>query len=328
MNKNILITGGAGYIGSHAAKVFLKKGYNVTIVDNLSTGFREAIPVGSDFFLADIRDVKKMTEILIQKEITGIVHFAAKIIVEESLSDPLSYFDNNTVGVIRLLEAMKNASVKKIIFSSTAAVYGEAKTTLISEDSPMGPLSPYGSSKYFSECILRDSDAAYGIKSVILRYFNVAGASIDGSNGQRSKNASHLIKLACETALGLRPELKITGVDYKTKDGTGIRDYIHVEDLADIHVESYAYLEQGGKSETFNCGYGQGYSVREVVKAMQEVSGVNFKTVDAPKRASDATSLVSQTKKLSEILGWTPRFNDLNLICHTAYLWESFLQKK
>jgi UDP-glucose 4-epimerase len=325
MKKNILITGGAGYIGSHAARAFLNKGYNVTIVDNLSTGFTEAIPHGCDFVEADVRDIKKITEILIQKEITGVVHFAAKIIVPESLSDPLCYYDNNTVGVIRILEAMKNASVKKIIFSSTAAVYGDAKAQLIKEETPLAPISPYGCSKYFSECILRDSGAAYGIKSVILRYFNVAGASIDGTNGQRSKNASHLIKLASETALGLRSELKITGVDYKTKDGTGIRDYIHVEDLVDIHVEAYAYLEKGGESETFNCGYGQGYSVREVVSAIQEVSGVNFKTIEAPRRPGDVESLVSQTHKLNEILLWKPRFNDLKLICHTAFIWESFL---
>jgi UDP-glucose 4-epimerase len=322
MKKNILITGGAGYIGSHTAQAFLDKGYNVTIFDNLSTGFMEAIPNGAEFIKGDIHDVTLLTNTMTKNKIDGVIHFAAKIVVPESLAEPLDYYNNNTVGVIQVLEACRKANVAKIVFSSTAAVYGNASDELVKENTPVEAINPYGSSKYFSECIIRDSEAAYGIKHVILRYFNVAGAAVSGKNGQRSKNATHLIKLAAETALNIRTQLSITGTDYKTPDGTGVRDYIHVEDLAEIHTLAFDHLDRGLESQTFNCGYGRGYSVRDVINTIKKVSGNDFKVIEAPRRPGDAASLVADNSKVKAILKWQPLKDDLELICRTAYEWE------
>lgn len=322
MKKNILITGGAGYIGSHTAKAFIDKGYDVTILDNLSTGFTEAIPEGADFIQGDVEDVALLTYLMLKNKIEGVIHFAAKIVVPESLAEPLDYYTNNTVGVIQVLEACRKANVSKIVFSSTAAVYGNAEVELVKEDTPVSPINPYGSSKYFSECIIRDSEPAYGIKHVILRYFNVAGAAVDGKNGQRSKNATHLIKLASEAALNIKSQLNITGTDYPTPDGTGVRDYIHVEDLAEIHTLAFMHLENGGPSETFNCGYGKGYSVKDVIETMKRISKNDFPAIEAPRRPGDAATLVADNKKVKSILKWEPKRADLELICKTAYEWE------
>lgn len=327
MTKNILITGGAGYIGSHTAQVFIDNGYNVTIVDDLSTGFIEAIPSNAKFVKADIHDIALMTHIMKEDQIDALIHFAAKIIVPESISKPLEYYNNNTVGVLQVLHACRSANVQKIVFSSTAAVYGNASDNLINEGFPIHAINPYGHSKYFSECIIKDSDTAYGIHNVILRYFNVAGAATKGNNGQRSKVASHLIKLASEAALGVRSHLNITGTDYKTPDGTGIRDYIHVEDLAEIHLLAFQYLDAGGTSDTFNCGYGKGYSVREVVNTMKKISGMDFPVIDAPRRPGDAAYLVADNKKIRSILKWSPKRGDLELICKTAFEWEKTWRK-
>lgn len=322
MKKNILITGGAGYIGSHTAQAFIDKGYKVTIFDNLSTGFMEAIPSGAEFVKGDIHDIPLLTHTMQTNKIDGVIHFAAKIVVPESLAEPLDYYHNNTVGVIQVLEACRKANISKIVFSSTAAVYGNASDALVSEKTKVDAINPYGASKYFSECIIRDSEAAYGIKHVILRYFNVAGAAVNGKNGQRSKNATHLIKLAVETALNIRSQLSITGTDYNTPDGTGVRDYIHVEDLADIHTLAFDHLDRGMDSQTLNCGYGRGYSVKDVITTLKKVSGKDFKVVEGPRRPGDAASLVADNAKVISVLKWQPKRNDLELICRTAYEWE------
>jgi UDP-glucose 4-epimerase len=325
MTKNILITGGAGYIGSHTAQAFIDQGYKVVILDNLSTGFLEAVPKEAHFIQGDIHDVEKVTEILIKDKIDGVIHFAAKIIVPESIAHPIDYYANNTVGVLNMVEACKRAGVLKFVFSSTAAVYGDTHESFVKESTQSAPMNPYGSSKLFSESIIKDAEIPYKIRSVILRYFNVAGAASNNSNGQRSKNATHLIKLACEAALGKRSSLNVTGIDYNTKDGTGVRDYIHVEDLADIHVLAFNYLDAGGKSELLNCGYGVGHSVRDVIDAVSEVSGKKLNTIDSQRRPGDAAMLVADNEKIKRVLKWNPKRASLLYICRTAYLWESRL---
>lgn len=328
MLQNILITGGAGYIGSHTAKAFLDKGYGVVVVDDLSAGYLEAVPEGAGFVKADVHDVGEMVDIIMKNEIEGVVHFAAKIIVPESVEEPLEYYMNNTGGVMSILQACKLTGINKFVFSSTAAVYGDAESDLITEDFPIKAINPYGNSKYFSECIIRDCGKAFDLKSVILRYFNVAGAAHDIKNGQRSRISTHLIKLAAEAAMGVTSSLKITGTDFPTKDGTGIRDYIHVEDLADLHTLAFEYLDNDGSSDIFNCGYGHGYSVREVVDTMKKVSGINFKTVETERRPGDAATLVAGNEKIKKAFHWTPKKNDLELICRSAFEWEAVWQKR
>jgi len=328
MLKNILITGGAGYIGSHTARAFLDKGYGVIVVDDLSSGYLEAVPEGAGFVRANIHNVPEIIDIIRRNDIEGVIHFAAKIIVPESIAQPLDYYSNNTGGVLSMLHACKATGIDKFVFSSTAAVYGDAGSELITEDFPIGPINPYGCSKYFSEQIIRDCGKAYGINNVILRYFNVAGAAHDISNGQRSKVSTHLIKLASETALGINPHLKMTGTDFETKDGTGVRDYIHVEDLADLHTLAFEYLENDGPSDIFNCGYGHGYSVREVIDTMKKVSGVDFKVIESERRPGDAATLVASNEKIKKTFKWTPKRNDLDLICRSAFQWESVWQKR
>jgi UDP-glucose 4-epimerase len=258
-------------------------------------------------------------------KIDGIIHFAAKIVVPESISYPLEYYHNNTMGVISILTAAKKSNVKNLVFSSTAAVYGNDHKDLISETALTNPINPYGKSKLFSEQIIRDSEIEFGLRSVIFRYFNVAGASVDSKYGQCSKNATHLIKIASEAASFKRESMNITGTDYNTPDGTGVRDYIHVSDLAHAHVLGMKYLFDGGKSEIFNCGYGKGSSVKEVVSAVKKVSGVDFKVLLTERRPGDADSLVSNPSKLKNMLQWEPKYNDLEFICKTAFLFEKNL---
>ncbi len=320
--KNILVTGGAGYIGSHTTDALIKNCFNVIILDDFSTGFKELIHPGATLYQGSVLDVENTADILKKENIDGIIHLAAKIIVPESITHPLDYYTNNTVGVISVLRACKISSVKKFVFSSTAVVYGNDNHGLISETDKTSSVSPYGFSKLMSEQIIKDVELEFGLKHVILRYFNVAGASESLKYGQLSKNASHLIKIGSATACGKRPEMLITGTDYNTPDGTGIRDYIHVEDLADVHVLAMKYLLDGGKSDTFNCGYGHGSSVREVINTIKKVSGVNFKVTEGPRREGDAASLVSDNSKIKKILGWIPKRDNLELICKSAYEWE------
>lgn len=271
-----------------------------------------------------LNETQKIAEIMKSENISGVIHFAAKIIVPDSIIHSLDYYENNTHGVISTLKACQLANVKNFVFSSTAAVYGNASSDLISEQTPTLPINPYGFSKLFSEQIIRDTELEFGLKSVIFRYFNVAGASESQQFGQRSKKATHLIKIASEAACGKRSNMSITGTDYSTKDGTGIRDYIHVQDLADAHVLAIKHLLNDGKSELFNCGYGHGYSVREVINCMKKLT-YNFEVFEAPRREGDAASLVADSKRLRQLLNWNPKRDDLELICKSAYLFEKSL---
>lgn len=319
----VLITGGAGYIGSHTAQKFLDAGYDVVIFDNLTTGFRQAVPAKASFVQGDVRNQEHLTQVIRDHKIESVVHFAAKLIVPESIEKPLDYYENNTAGVMSLARACIATNVDKVVFSSTAAVYGDANVEgLVTEESVTRPLNPYGTSKLMSEQILRDCEGPHRLRSVCLRYFNVAGAALDGSNGQRTKNATHLIKVASEAACGARESVGIFGTDYPTPDGTGVRDYIHVEDLADLHVLAIRYLEKGLTSEIFNCGYGHGFSVRQVIDQVKNVSGVNFKVTEQKRREGDAAQLVADSSKVRKAFGWEPKRADLNLICRTAYEWE------
>ena len=319
---NVLITGGAGYIGSHTANLLAEKGYRVTVVDDLSTGFRESLSSDIEFHLGSILDRAFINQIFKKKKYDAVIHFAAKLIVSESILDPQSYYINNLLGSLNIFGECISHKVPKIIFSSTAAVYGESSSKPVSENDKCAPINPYGQSKLAVENMLQDFGHAHDLSYVILRYFNVAGGSLDLSNGLKTRNATHLMKVAAEAASGKRDNVDICGVDYPTKDGTCIRDYIHVLDLAEAHVSALEYLKNGGNSEIFNCGYGSGYSVLEVLNAMKKESGVNFKTHEAKKRVGDPAIVVSDNKKILEKLNWKPQLNNLNLICKNAYDWE------
>jgi UDP-glucose 4-epimerase len=325
MNKNILVTGGAGYIGSNTVKALVEKGFNIIVVDDLSTGYRELIHPSAKFYQNCILDTKQLSKILVDERISGIIHFAAKIIVPESITHSLAYYRNNTQGVLSILEAAKASNVKNFVFSSTAAVYGDSKSNLVSEYHPTQPLNPYGHSKLMSEQVIKDAEIEFGLRYVILRYFNVAGASECLTYGQLSKNASHLIKIASETACGKRNSMNITGTNYNTPDGTGVRDYIHVEDLADIHVLSMKYLQEGKESTILNCGYGKGFSVKEVIQTIKKVSGKDFLVSNAPRRLGDSESLVADITKIQKALNWSPKKASLELICKSSYEWEKKL---
>lgn len=320
----VLVTGGAGYIGSHTVTALLKMNYQVVVVDNLSTGFRESFPAAVEFELGDIRDSQFLVSVIRKHKITSIIHFAAKLVVPESVVKPIEYYENNTAGVLSVVRACEETSTQNIIFSSTAAVYGDANSDVqfVDEKAKISPLNPYGWSKYMSEQIIRDCEKAFGLKSVILRYFNVAGAAVDGSNGQKTKNATHLIKVASEVAVGKKSQISIFGTDYSTPDGTGVRDYIHVEDLAELHVLALKYLIDGHASDIFNCGYGQGYSVKQVINAVEKVSDKKIKSVYEPRRRGDASSLIANCNKIKEKFNWKPLNNDIEVICKSAYQWE------
>lgn len=325
MKTKLLVTGGAGYIGSNATFKLIESGFDVVIVDDLSTGFEKLIHPQAKFYQASVLNTQMMADILIKENISGVMHFAAKIVVPESVTQPIAYYKNNTMGVLSMLEACKQANVKNFVFSSTAAVYGNSSSELITEMTPVAPMNPYAFSKLFSEQMIKDSESEFGLRSVIFRYFNVAGASESLKLGQLTKKATHLIKIASEAACGKRDSLSITGTDYKTADGTGVRDYIHVEDLVDIHVLAMKYLLSGGQSELFNCGYGHGASVREVLETIRKVSGVNFKTIESARRPGDVAQLIADSSKVRRILGWSPKRDDLELICRSAYLLEKSL---
>jgi UDP-glucose 4-epimerase len=319
----VLVTGGAGYIGSHTVGRLLASGFEVVVYDNLTTGFKVAVPEGVELVVGDIRDQALLTQVMKDHKVGAVIHFAAMLNVAESLTIPLDYYDNNTAGVLSLARACVAAGISKVVFSSTAAVYGDVEGDgLLTEDIPKAPINPYGHSKLMSEQILQDFEKAYGLKSIRLRYFNVAGAADNGLNGQRTKKAFHLIHLASQTAAGIRSEMKIFGTDYPTQDGTCIRDYIHVEDLADVHVLALKHLLSGGTSDVFNCGYGEGFSIFQVLSTVKKVSGVNFPVEEVGRRAGDPAKLVADSTKLQSKLGWVPKRNDIDLICKSSCEWE------
>ncbi len=321
----LLITGGAGYIGSHMMWAALDAGRSVVVLDNLSTGRRDAVADAATFIEGDVGDAALLDRIFNDHDIDAILHFAGSIIVPESVENPLLYYRNNTGNSRTLIEAAVRRAVPHFIFSSTAAVYGDPEVIPVAEDAPLGPLSPYGTSKLMTELMLQDTSAAHPLRFAALRYFNVAGADPDGRAGQATPNATHLIKVACQAALGQRDHLAVFGDDYDTPDGTGVRDYIHVSDLADAHMAALAYLEAGGASDVFNCGYGTGYSVMEVIAAVKDVSGVDFPVKVMPRRAGDSPKVVAKVDKLHAHMDWTPRHADLRHIIRTALAFEQQL---
>ncbi len=316
----ILVTGGAGYIGSHVVKHLGQSGYEVIVVDNLSNGFKEAVKFG-EFIEGDIGDDSVLDEAF-KNEIEGVLHFAGSVVVPESVENPLKYYENNTVNSFKLMKKCAEENVKAFIFSSTAGVYGSTDKNIVSEIDPVSPINPYASSKLMSEDMLRDISRASDLRHVVFRYFNVAGAGSCGELGLRGRNATHLMKVCAEAAIKKREYLSIFGTDYDTPDGTGVRDYIHVEDLADIHVLGLKYLLAGGKSELFNCGYSQGFSVKEVIKEFKNVSQNDFLVKEAPRRPGDVGCLIAESSKLKDAFNWKPRFTDISLIVRSAYEWE------
>lgn len=320
-NDTLLVTGGAGYIGSHVVKQLGRAGRKVVVLDNLSTGFRQAVRHGT-LVVGDTGDMTLVRDLLHRHRIGAVLHFAAHIVVPESVSDPLKYYRNNTCNTRNLLECCAATGVSHFIFSSTAAVYGIPENTFISEDAPAAPINPYGMSKLMSEWMLRDLAAASSLRYVILRYFNVAGADPEGEIGQATPDATHLIKVACETVTGRRAGVEIFGTDYPTPDGTCIRDYIHVDDLAAAHLRALEYLEGGGESTILNCGYGHGYSVRQVLDTVQRVSGRSLDIRETGRRPGDPPALTADSRRIRETLGWRPRHDDLEFIVRTALEWE------
>jgi UDP-glucose 4-epimerase len=318
----ILVTGGAGYIGSHMVHALIEGGEEVVVLDNLSTGFRWAVPAAAPLVTGSSGDEALVAEVIAEHGVTAIIHFAASLVVPESVSDPLGYYRNNTVNSRALIECAIKGGVRQFIFSSTAAVYGNPATVPVGEDDPTTPMSPYGSSKLMSEIMLRDAAAAHGLDYVILRYFNVAGADPTMRSGQSTRGATHLIKVAVETALGKRPAMEVYGTDYATPDGTCIRDYIHVADLVLAHCDALAYLRGGGAPVTLNCGYGHGFSVLELIETVKRVSGVDFKVTHAARRPGDPARIVAKSDRARQLIGWQPQFDDLATIVGHALAWE------
>lgn len=326
---SILVTGGAGYIGSHAVLALRDKGWPVVVVDNLSTGFRWAIPEDVPFVEADIGDGSAMDALLSAHNIGAIVHFAGSIIVPESVEQPLKYYKNNTANTRTLLECAVNGGVSHFLFSSTAATYGIPQSVPISEDAPKAPINPYGMSKLMSEFMLADVARAHPLNFCALRYFNVAGADPQGRSGQSTAGATHLIKVAVEAALGKRDHVSVYGTDYATPDGTGVRDYIHVADLAEAHVLALeALMANPQQSLVLNCGYGRGFSVNEVLDAVDRVSGVTLKRHVEARRPGDPDALVADNRQILELLPWQPRYQDLETIVAHALAWERQLHQR
>ena len=323
----ILVTGGAGYIGSHVVLQLLQAGEQVVVLDNLSTGFRDAVS-GCELIVGEVGDFALVHGLLAGRGIDTVLHFAARTIVPESVADPLRYYGSNTCATRALLAACQRAAVKHLVFSSTAAVYGIPQGGRCSEDSATAPINPYGTSKLMSEWMLRDLAAATALRYVALRYFNVAGCDRQGRIGQSTEKATLLVKVAAEAALGRRAQLAIFGTDYPTPDGTGVRDYIHVEDLARAHLDALRHLRDGGTSGTFNVGYGHGYSVREVIDAMARAHGAPIPVSEQPRRAGDPPELVAECARIRQVLGWRPQLDDLDLICQTSLDWERRLHAR
>jgi UDP-glucose 4-epimerase len=323
----ILVTGGAGYIGSHVVRQLGERNEAVVVLDNLSSGFRPAV-VHGELVVGDTGDRELVGRLLRERRIDTVMHFAAHTIVPESVTNPLKYYGNNTCSTRSLLQSCQEAGVKHFVFSSTAAVYGIPAGGTAAEDSPTAPINPYGMSKLMSEWMLRDVAAATALRYVVLRYFNVAGSDPGGRIGQSTINGTLLTKVACEVAVGKRPHVSIFGTDYPTQDGTGVRDYIHVEDLADAHLKALDYLQQGGASATLNCGYGHGYSVREVLATVERLNGRPLPTIEEPRRAGDPPSLVARAERIRQVLSWSPRHDNLDAIVRSQLEWERRLQRE
>jgi UDP-glucose 4-epimerase len=322
---SILVTGGAGYIGSHMTLELVDRGDKVVVLDNLATGVRGLVSEAATFIQGDIRDAKLVRDVIAQHEVEAVIHFAGSVVVPDSVEDPLSYYANNTAASRDLIESCVASGVKQFIFSSTAAVYGVTDEASLAEDAVKDPASPYGRSKLMTEWMLEDTAQATDLRYVALRYFNVAGADPKGRSGQSTPRATHLIKRACQAALGRVPYLGIFGTDYPTPDGTGIRDYIHVADLIGAHALALQHLRGGGASNLFNCGYGHGFSVREVAAAVERVTGHALPVKELPRRAGDPPMIVSNPAKLKAKLGWAPKHDALDEIVASAFAWESRL---
>ena len=324
---SVLVTGGAGYIGSHTVLQLVARGERVVVLDDLSTGFRQAVR-DVPLIVGNVGDRRLVDGLLAEHRVDTIIHFAAHTIVPESVSNPLKYYGNNTCATRSLLEAASAAGVKHFVFSSTAAVYGIPTSGVASEDMPTAPINAYGTSKLMSEWMLRDLCAASTMKHVALRYFNVAGSDPEGRIGQSTLKATLLVKVACEAVVGKRPHLSVYGTDYPTPDGTGVRDYIHVADLATAHLNALDYLRAGGDSLTANVGYGHGYSVREVLSSVEKIAGVRLTVREEPRRAGDPPSLVARCDRVRNVLKWQPRLDDIDTIVRTSLEWEKRLQRE
>ena len=326
-SSSVLVTGGAGYIGSHTVLQLVARGERVVVLDDLSTGFRQAVR-DVPLVVGNVGNRKLVDQLLAEHQVDTIIHFAAHTIVPESVADPLKYYCNNTAATRSLLEAASLAGVKHFVFSSTAAVYGIPAAGVASEESPTAPINPYGTSKLMSEWMLRDLCAVTALRSVVLRYFNVAGSDTQGRIGQSTRKATLLVKAAVEAAVGNRTHLSVFGTDYPTPDGTGVRDYIHVEDLASAHLKALDYLRAGGRSLIANCGYGHGYSVREVLSSVEKIAGVKLDIREEPRRAGDPPALIAKADKARNVLGWTPQLDDIDVIVRTSLDWEKRLQRE
>lgn len=324
MGSSILVTGGAGYIGSHVVQQLGDAGERVVVLDNLCTGFASSVLHG-ELIVGDTGDRELVSKILAERDVDTIMHFAAHTVVPESVQDPLKYYGNNTCSSRALLECATRAGVEHFIFSSTAAVYGTPEGGIASEETPTVPINPYGTSKLMTEWMLRDVSAATQMSYVALRYFNVAGADPEGRIGQSTPNATLLTKVACEAAVGKRDKVFIFGTDYDTPDGTGVRDYIHVADLSRAHIDALGYLRDGGASTTLNCGYGHGYSVRELIEAVGNANGAALNVEEAPRRPGDSGMLIAASDRIRQVLGWTPWYDDLAVIAESALAWERSL---
>mgnify|MGYP001263646963 CR=1 FL=1 len=324
---SVLVTGGAGFIGSHMVHELVDAGEDVVVLDSLTTGFRWAVAEQARLVVGDAGDQALVRALIRKHDVRSIIHFAGSIVVPESVADPLGYYHNNTVKSRSLIEAAVRGGVKTFIFSSTAAVYGDPEVVPVSEDARLQPLSPYGTSKLMTELMLADTARAHDLRYVALRYFNVAGADPRGRTGQSTPRATHLIKVACESAVGKRAGMEVFGTDYATRDGTCIRDYIHVTDLARAHSAALDYLRRGGDSRVLNCGYGRGFTVLEVIAAVKKASGVDFAVKMSPRRPGDSEQVVAKADRIRETLGWQPRLENLETIVTQALAWEKRLER-
>jgi len=323
---SVLVTGGAGYIGSHMALELLGADEAVVVLDNLSTGLAWAVPKSATLVVGDVGDQPLVQRVVESHGVTSIIHFAGSIVVPDSVADPLGYYLNNTVKSRALIEVAVKSGIHHFIFSSTAAVYGMTGDTPVTEDAPLAPMSPYGSSKRMTEIMLADTARAHDLRYVALRYFNVAGADPNGRSGQSTPRATHLVKVACETALGKRSRMQVFGTDYPTPDGTCLRDYIHVTDLARAHMAALRYLRAGGESDIFNCGYGRGFSVLEVIDAVKRAAGRDFEVRMSERRPGDPARVVAASQRIRKVLGWVPEHDTLDAIVRDALSWEERLQ--